>query len=250
MQFCFEEGGEDVLQRTLPQVAAGVDARAALAQAAGFPDGDALFAAWRTWIEGQPLHGKQIAQMPTVLDGGDEMEADPVLADRQDLARFVTLGDLLHKGGFAEASLVEYAKAIPNDQPPPPLVTNRIARVRMELGDSRSAKAMLEESLADFPEFAGTHTTLGEIDLAAGRATDALASFEAAVAINPFDADAQGGAVRAAMAAGDAKAAAEHERALRIRSRGGDDVTRVPIHTRTGTYELPSRDDRLAPPEE
>jgi tetratricopeptide (TPR) repeat protein len=249
MQFCFQEGGDDVLLRALPQVADGIDARMALATAAGFRDGDVLEAAWRAWIEQQPLHGKQLANMPTVLDGGDEMSADPVLAERQDLARFVTLGDLLREGGFAEASLVEYAKAIPNDQPPPPTVTNRIASVRLELGDARTARAMLEQSLADYPEVAATHATLGEIHLAEGRPADALVAFDAAVAINPFDPISRDGAVRAARALGDTAAVAKHEHALRVRARGGDDVTRPPLHMRTGTYELPSRED-TPPPEE
>ena len=81
--------------------------------------------------------------MPTILDGGDEMTADPVLSEREDLARFVRLGDLLRERERPKAALVEYAKAIPLDEPQSPLLANRIAQSHIDLGDLKSAKGSL-----------------------------------------------------------------------------------------------------------
>jgi tetratricopeptide (TPR) repeat protein len=240
MQFCFETAGDRVLLDTLPRVARGEDPRVALAQSAGFGDFGALFAAWREWIAQQPLVEKRIGELRTVLDGADEIEADPVMGERQDLARFVVIGDLLREAGHVEASLVEYAKAMAPDEPPSPILTHRIALAQLELGHADQAKLLLEQSLVDYPEHAATHTTLGAVHLREGRVADALESYRRAVEIHPFDLEAQQGLVRAARATGNEALARKHEAALRIRARGGDDVAREPLHTRSGEYELPS----------
>jgi len=127
------------------------------------------------------------------------------------------------------------------DEPPSPTLTHRIALAHLDLGDTKQAKLLLEQSLVDYPEYAASHATLGAIHLKEGRIADALAAYERAVAIHPFDLEAQQGLVRAARAAGDEALVRKHEEALRIRARGGDDVDREPLHTRSGEYELPSR---------
>ena len=240
MQFCFETGGEGVLRETLPRVAAGDDPRDALARATGFDTFGALYGGWREWIARQPLLEKRIGELRTVLDGADEIDVDPVMAERQDLARFLTLGDLLREAGHVEASLVEYAKAVAPDEPPSPILTHRIALAHLELGDTNQAKLLLEESLVDYPEHAATHTTLGDVHLREGRIAEALEEYRRAVELHPFSLEAQQGLVRAARAAGNDALVEKHEAALRIRSRGGDDVQREPLHTRSGEYELPS----------
>ncbi|MEZ4240718.1 MAG: hypothetical protein R3F59_32105 [Myxococcota bacterium] len=50
MQYCFQQGGEDVLKKVLPRVRQGTDPRVALAEAAGAKDFDALEKAWKAWI--------------------------------------------------------------------------------------------------------------------------------------------------------------------------------------------------------
>jgi len=243
MQFCFEKGGEDVLLRTLPAVRSGTDPREALATAAGFTDFATLEDAYVAWMKAKPLAGRRLQELPTVLDGGDDLDLDPVLAERQDLARFVTLGDILREAGHPEASLVEYRKAIPEDEPPSPLLSNRMAQAHLEIGESDEARTVLERSLLDYPEFALSHKTLGRIHLQAERFAKAREALEEAVAIHPFDPETQRYLVEACRGVGDETAAARHEAALRIRARGGDDVEREPIHDREGTYELPSYGD-------
>ncbi|MEQ1503395.1 MAG: redoxin domain-containing protein [Myxococcota bacterium] len=247
MQYCFERGGETVLQKVLPKIADGADPREALATAVGAASFGALEADWRAWIAKQPLIEKELLELPTVLDGGDEMDTDPVLAGREDLARFVTLGDVLRKAGETQASLVEYAKAIPEDEPPSPLLSNRIAQANLDLGKVDDARKTLEQSLADYPEFALSRKTYGGLLLKAGDPAGAKVQLEEAVAIHPFDPEVQQLLVETYKALGDGTEAARHERYLQIRARGGDDVDRAPIHTRVGEYELPSYEDRAKP---
>ena len=242
MQYCFEQGGDGVLLRTLPAVGRGVDPREALATAAAAPDFATLEADWRAWLAKQPLVERHLDELPTVLDGGDDMDLDPVLAQRHDLARFVTLGDILREAGEVEASLVEYAKAVPEDEPPSPILSNRIAQANLELGRHGPAKLALEASLADYPEFALTHKTLGQLYLEEDRTVAARDALLEAVAIHPFDPEIHQGLVEAYRQLDDAAGVSKHEAALRIRSRGGDDVDRDPIHVREGEFELPTYD--------
>src|SRR5262249_49604808 len=140
MQYCFQRAGPNLLKKVLPAVADGTDARDALASAVGAASFDALEADWPTGIRPQPPVGNRLQELPTGLDGGDEMSNDPVLAERADLARYVTLGDLLRKHGENEASLAEYAKAIPENEPASPLLSNRIAQSDLDLGRLEDAR--------------------------------------------------------------------------------------------------------------
>ncbi|MEM6930708.1 MAG: tetratricopeptide repeat protein, partial [Myxococcota bacterium] len=247
MQYCFQQGGEDVLLRTLPLVKQGVDPREALAKGTGFEDFPTLEAAFETWLGEQRLAGRRLDELPTVLDGGDDLDLDPVLASRKDLARYVTLGDILREAGRVKASLVEYRKAIPEDQPASPLLSNRIAQAQLEIGEADDARTVLERSLLDYPEFALSHKTLGQIHLKAGRLAMARDALNEAVAIHPFDPETQRFLVEAYTGLGDTANAQKHETALRIRARGGDDVARDAIHEREGEYELPSYGDANKP---
>ncbi|MBX2804001.1 MAG: redoxin domain-containing protein [Myxococcales bacterium] len=242
MQYCFERGGDGVLLRTLPAVGRGMDPKEALATAVGATDFDEMISEWRAWIARQPLVERHLQELPTVLDGGDDMDLDPVLAERQDLARYVTLGDILREAGEVEASLVEYAKAVPDNEPPSPILSNRIAQANLQLGKLGPAKMALEMSLRDYPEFALSHKTLGQVYLKQERHTEARDALLEAVAIHPFDPESHQSLLEAYRALGDEQGVARHEGALRIRRRGGDDVDREPVHTREGEFELPTYD--------
>ncbi len=240
MQYAFERGGEDVLLRVLPMVKSGLDPRLALAKGVGAADFETLESDWRTWLSKLDLIERQLEELPTVLDGGEELDTDPLLAERQDLARFVTLGDILRDAGEVEASLVEYAKAIPEDEPISPLLANRIAEANLDLGRIWAARSALERSVEDYPEFALTHKNLGWSYREQGRPGDALLSYEAAARIHPFDPELHEALAELYAAAGRDEDAKRHRRILEIRARGGDDEDREPIHTVEGEYELPT----------
>lgn len=239
MAFAFDQGGDDVLNRVLPMVRSGTDPRLALARGAGFDDFASFEAAWRTWVQGLDLVQRRLASLPVQLDGGDEMDLDPVLAQREDLRRYVILGDELAKFDFHQAALIQYAKAIPESEPAPPVLAHKIAEAHLKLGDPRSARSMLETSRSDYPEFARTHLLLGKILEGAGDALGAIRSYEEAKALKPFDPEVLDGLARLYEAAGDQVASERHRHYLRIRAMGGDDRQRPLLHGRTGEYELP-----------
>jgi len=243
MQFSFEQGGDELLHRVLPRVREGTDPRVALAEEAGFASFAELETAWRDWVATLDLVERKLAELPTVLDGGDETAVDPVLAERKDLARYLTLGDILREAGEVEASLVEYAKAIPDNEPPSPLLSNRLAQAQLQLDNLASARSALEQSLRDYPEFALSRKTLGAILREQGELAAATEQFQLAAEINPFDPEVQQSLVQLYLLQGDEAAAERHEGYLRIRARGGEDIEREPIHTRAGEFELPRRAD-------
>jgi tetratricopeptide (TPR) repeat protein len=230
VQYAFVTGGEDVLVGVLNDVKAGTDPREALATGAGSGKFERFQKDWYGWIKGQHYEGDVVAQLPTALDAADASETDPVLAGNEDLWRWVRLGDLLREEGRPKAALVEYAKAVVPGEPGSPLLGNKIAQCHLELGDTKAARAALEESLRDYPEFPLTHKTLGAILAKQGQAADARKSYLRAADLNPFDPEVQAALAELARASGDAKAAARHERYLRILRRGGpesDEITLI-----------------------
>jgi peroxiredoxin/tetratricopeptide (TPR) repeat protein len=244
MKYCFERGGDQVLQKVLPAIRSGTEPEQALADGVGAVDFATLEADWRAWLAKQPLVEKRLEELPTVLEGGDDLETDPVLAERQDLARFVTLGDILRKAGETEASLVEYAKAVPEDEPASPLLSNRIASAHLELGHVDVARTTIERSLGDYPDFALSHKTYGKVLLEQSDLPAAKRELLEAVAIQPFDPEVQQGLLELDRKLGDNADAARREAYLKIRAQGGDSKNRPPIHTREGEYELPRTEDQ------
>jgi len=239
MAFAFEEGGEDVLTRVLPRVREGVDPRVALAEEAGFADFAALEAGWKAWVSQLDLMERQLSELPTVLEGGDDLDIDPVLAEREDLAKFVTLGDILREAGHTAASLVEYAKAIPNDEPPSPLLSNRMAQAHLDLGHLQQARSGLEQSLRDYPDFTLSRKTLGVVLKKLGEPEAAAEEMEEAFLLNPFDPEVLGALEQWNRELGRVDEAERYATFAQIRRRGGADEEPEPIHTREGDYELP-----------
>jgi tetratricopeptide (TPR) repeat protein len=229
MSYAYAQGGNQVLQRALPAVESGRDPRVAVAQAAGGASFEAFYQGWLAWVRQQRLEGQVIAELPTVLDGGEDAASDPVMAEREDLQRWLRLGDLLREADRPKAALVEYEKAVVEDEPLSPLLANRIAQVSLQLGDAKRARSVLENSLASYPEFALTHKTLGQLWMAEGQGASARGSFARAVDLNPFDPEVQQALAELARAAGDGAAAARHDRYLRILRRGGPEPHSVKL---------------------
>ncbi|MFT5459248.1 MAG: tetratricopeptide (TPR) repeat protein, partial [Myxococcota bacterium] len=240
MQYCMQEGGDGVIQRTLEQVAVGTDAQEALATAVGVASFDELERGWRAWVEGLRLDEEEVEELPVVLDGGDDLELDPILSRRRDLGRFVVLGDLLLEYGKAEAALVEYEKARDPEEPASPLLSNRVAAALVALDRLDDALAELEGTLDAYPEFPLTHRMMGDVHQAAGRPAAARAAYMVAVALNPFDVAVQVAIGEISVALGDQEEADRRERAVRILRRAGEDDTPAPLHERSGDYTPPS----------
>ena len=222
IRFMLETTGPAGLATLMERVGDGEDAQLVVADLAGFEDFEAFRLGWRAWLRGLPLVKAQLAALPVVLDGeGSELEADPLLADRPDLARFARLGDLLRQKGFHEAALIEYEKAADPAQPPSPLLLARRAVCQEALGEVDAAVDLLQEGVSLYPEFTPLQKNLGRILAARGSTRSAIAALAAAHDLNPYDPEVQSLLTELYTAVGDEAAARRHRRYGALLSTGG-----------------------------
>jgi tetratricopeptide (TPR) repeat protein len=180
--------GPGAVSDVLDLVRGGRDALQAVADVGAGGDTTAFLDGWRAYLGSLKLVSRKLAEAAVVLDGaGDDFAADPVLGDRADLARFARLGDVLLDAGRTDAALVEYRKAAPAGEPPSPLLAARTATALVALDRRAEARALLEESVEDYPEFASTRALLGDLLLAAGDRAGAFTQLRASVDVDPFD---------------------------------------------------------------
>jgi tetratricopeptide (TPR) repeat protein len=217
--------GPRAVADVLTRVRDGTDALEAVAGVAGrTPDG--FLESWKGYLRGLSLIARKLAVAPTILGASDDpFGEDPVLSSRADLAGHARLGDLLLARKHAEAALAEYRKAMPPEEPPSPTIVAREAQALLALGRRDEAVAHLQESVAVYPEFPLTRTTLGGLFVAQGRTRDALAQYRAAADVHPFDATVQSALSDLHGAAGQAELAARHARYRRILDLGGEPPT-------------------------
>lgn len=227
MSYAFKAGGEDVLVKALPMIRDGKDARDALAEAVGAGRFAVLEGEWLDWLETQPFDQTPVAELLTALDGADESASDPVMAERADLRRYMRLGDLLREEGRPTAALKEYSQAFDPDEPPSPMLSNRIAQAHLDLGHTEAARKDLEESLRYYPEYALSHKTLAKIREEAGESKLALTAYREALELNPYDPDVLAAVSRLAKAQGLSAVAARADEDLKILKRGGQETRDV-----------------------
>ncbi|MCB9665208.1 MAG: redoxin domain-containing protein [Alphaproteobacteria bacterium] len=239
MSYAFELVGDDVLRRALPKVRDGVDPRRALADATGSSSLDVLVGAWRAWLAKQGLEGGEVAAPPTVLDGGDDADRDPVLSKRRDLANFVRLGDLLAARGHTKAALVEYDKASDGELATSPLLASRRAEALDALGRRSEARRLVDESLDLYPTFSASWRLKARLHQASGDPRGAIAALERATALDPYPLDSQEQLAALYRQVGDAAKAAAAEARVTLLRRGGEDDPPPPLHERHGDYEVP-----------
>lgn len=221
--------GKEAVSRALREVRGGTDAMKAVADIGASGDEGRFMADWRASLAEMDLVKRQLHAMPTVFGpADDDFGADPVLAKRKDLAGFARLGDLLRDAKRYDAALVEYEKAMPDDEPPSPTLIARVATTLALLGRKDEAVAKLEASVRDYPEFPLTRKQLGALLVAEGRRQDALAHYRAAADVNPFDPEVQAALADLYAATGDRTLSARHARYRRILDLGGDDPEEHP----------------------
>lgn len=209
--------GPGAVSQVLDLVRGGRDALQAVADVGADGDQAAFIAGWRGYLKGLKLVSRKLAEAGVVLDGaGDDFAADPVLGKRADLARSARLGDVLLEAGRADAALVEYLKASPPGEPPSPQLASRTATALLAVGKKSEARALLVESVRDYPEFAVTRTLLGKLLLDAGDTAAAFTQYRGAVDVDPFDPAAQGALADLYALRGEAPLADRHRRYARL----------------------------------
>lgn len=220
--FLIDRSGLASMVPLMDRVREGEDAFVVVAELAGFDDFDAFREAWKGWLRTQPLIEEKLAALPVVLDGGgDEFEADPMLASRPDLARFTRLGDLLREKGFHEAALIEYDKAAEEGEPPSPLLLARRALCHQALGEVNQARALYDRGVALYPEFTALQKGLGALLASQGDHRRAIEALTAAHELNPYDPEVQALLVELHQQVGDDELAARHRRYAAILATGG-----------------------------
>lgn len=224
VEYLEDTAGRGSTAKVLDEVRDGTDALQAVADLASGGDTARFQEGWKVSLKKLSLIQRKLAAPLTVLDGaGDDLGLDPVLAKRADLAGLAHIGDLLLAQGRADAALVEYRKATPEDEPASPMLSVRLARALVKLGHPDQAMAALRASVADYAEYATTRKDLGELLMKSGRTADALVEYKASADINPFDPDVQAALAQLYAASGDAASAARHRQYQQILALGGAD---------------------------
>jgi len=220
--FMLESAGPQGLVVLMDRVRGGEDAQAVVADLAGYDDFSAFRLGWRAWLRRLPLVEEKLAALPVQLDGeGSELESDPLLSGRPDLARYARLGDLLRQKGHYEAALVEYDKAADPTEPPSPLLLSRRAACHEAMGDPSAALALLAEGVDLYPDFTALQKQRGRLLAEAGKPRQAVGALKAAHDLNPYDPVVQRLLVEVYTALGDEEAARRHRRYAQILATGG-----------------------------
>jgi hypothetical protein len=119
----------------------------------------------------------------------DEDEDEGALdeAKTKQARRYVRLGNLLLRRGRLKAATLEYEKARAEIDSPSPVLSNRLAQIKMELGEIEEVRSLLDETLAAYPFDPQTRVLLGRLALRDEDFTGARHHYERAAWENPFN---------------------------------------------------------------
>jgi tetratricopeptide (TPR) repeat protein len=175
--------GTTALRMGLDAIAAGDDARVALAKPAGV-EFRALENEWRKGISSDAPEAARTLKMRFRVGDGEADESSDVT--ESSARRFLRLGDLLWDRQRPAAASKEYEKAHRAD-PLDPIVAARWGRAALAAGNPKSAIEALTPQTTLYPGHAPTHAVLGAAHLELGEREQALRELREAVWLNPFD---------------------------------------------------------------
>ena len=184
MEMFYRRHGKEGIQRSLADIAAGMDAREALSAASKTKWRD-LERGWRKELSQRP---KPPAVRLLRRHLSDEATENDELAEvaREKARKYLRLGDLLWIRSRPAAASVEYGKAhqvAPDD----PIVASRFARSAIAGGRPDDAIDPLEYTLQLYPAHAPAQSSLATARLRTGKPRAAAAAARNAIALNPFD---------------------------------------------------------------
>jgi tetratricopeptide (TPR) repeat protein len=157
---------------------------------------------WKTWLRGKKLRsraGMYTARLrfkktaPGARGSGKNGQAPaPEDDDSGEISdpkarSFVRLGGLLRARGRLIAAAVEYEKAQGVLGPGHPLLSLKLGRTYLELGEADHAIAALEPARETYADLPGLNAALGSAWLKKGDLRKAVTYLEAAIATSPFD---------------------------------------------------------------
>ncbi|MED5373206.1 MAG: hypothetical protein VX899_19465 [Myxococcota bacterium] len=187
-----------VLTRVIARVRKGEDAQDAVANEANGGDFQAFWEGWKGWLRTLDLVGEKVALSavgehmegaPDAIggEGSEDVGYDPVLSRRKDLANRARLGELMAEQGDHAAAILYFQEAMPEGEPASPAVVASLAESLIVLEREQEALDLLRENLRYYPEESRTQTLAGDLLSKRGQTEQALAAYEAAAEVNPFD---------------------------------------------------------------
>lgn len=203
--FLHDKGGMAALRDAIKRVAAGEDARAAVAAAAGlsWPEFER---GWRAFMVAQhyktfpaiDIATTHVRKPGAIASGRKPAEEDALSSTLKAGApyRHLRLGNMLLRRDRPRAAVAEYergAKALgPADRPHADPSSNwvfpvKLARTYLALGEPDRALKALDPVQALYPDLPWPNLIAGEALIAKGSPADALAPLRASLAVNPFD---------------------------------------------------------------
>jgi tetratricopeptide (TPR) repeat protein len=186
-------GGMEALRTAIGKVRDGVDARTAVAQAAGgnwpqFEKGWKSYMAaqhYKTFPGLEPVTRK--FRKPGAAASKRGPSEDEAVSGGDPAARYLRLGNMLLLRNRPQAATVEYERGAKLAGPGQWLFPVKLGRTYLVLGDPDRALKAVSEVKALYPELPWPHLIAGQALLAKNEPRQALASLEASLAANPFD---------------------------------------------------------------
>jgi hypothetical protein len=224
VEHLLQAGGPGAVASAIAKVADGVDARDALASAAGrsWPQFEA---GWRAYMAARPMpRGGERERIrlrfrddPKQASDGSEWAEIPDPQARG----FARLGQIFRERGKWVAARLEYGKGYARVGPKWAVLADQYALAMMMTGDDAGAERVLGDALRHSPGYAALHVHLARPLLKRGDFATAKAQLLLANREDPFDPEIHTGLAKALAALADPSGASREEGFARILSGHG-----------------------------
>jgi len=183
--------GGDAWFKILDLLKQGKNDKAALEQVCG-KNFDALWAGWKQELAAQNwklIPGAEVLKLEfkeqTMKEGGDQAEAEPLL-EKDQTTEYIRLGDLLRDRGSFKAAAFEYQKAAALE-PYNSRVLNKLGLCQVLAGNFKAALEPLTRLTEIYPQYSTGFLNLGLAYFGLKDDAQAIAAFQRASELNPFN---------------------------------------------------------------
>lgn len=222
VHFLREKRGLDAFPTLLSRVQQEEDPMFVMADLAGYASFEDFRAGWEQFLRKQPLIKDKIKVAPPALDGdGGDFASDPVLAEREDLKKYMRVGELLLNANRPKAAMIEFEKVVDENEPPSPTLLHRKAQCQLMLKNEAKALRLAQKGEKLYPEFLELQMFLGELQQQRGFLKKAIEHWKTAHDINPFDIRIQQALVELYTKTNDQERQQRHQNFLEILQTGG-----------------------------
>ncbi len=195
LQLVWERGGSKAIGELMDRVAAGEDAKQALAAAWGGTF-EQFYEVWKREMltrskraSGSKLKRHEFAEAGADASSDPDLFGDPFSELGGGVARqHARLGVLLQLRGHLDAAAMQYERARTTDPRARahPKLARRLGEIYLQRGDAAGARPLLELALRAEPENPNLLAALGRAQLALNDRDAAIRSLNRAIAQNPF----------------------------------------------------------------